>query len=207
MTSVSAEEGRQGDLRRRLVSLYRRRAQAGEPTGPIASRLGEELLKQGDPARAIPLLSEAIEQLDPDGWEDERKELAAAYVNRSLAVMSRTGVPSATDLHRSLELDPRMPHVYGMLGQQEMARGRPDSAAEHFRRALELQPKFVEARFDLVRALIAGGHIVDAERELEKIKTETPQLEKALQQLRLAIESVKAEVQAAKKTTCELAPT
>jgi len=60
-------------------------------------------------------------------------------------------------------------HMRRMLGQSELARGRLDSAAHEFKRALELDPYDVEAKFGLGVSLRKGGDLEAAEVAFDDI--------------------------------------
>jgi predicted Zn finger-like uncharacterized protein len=60
-------------------------------------------------------------------------------------------------------------HMRRMLGQSELARGRLDSAAHEFKRALELDPYDVEAKFGLGISLRKSGDLEAAEVAFDDI--------------------------------------
>jgi len=60
-------------------------------------------------------------------------------------------------------------HMRRMLGQSELARNKLDSAAHEFKRALELDPYDVEAKFGLGVSLRKGGNLEAAEAAFDDI--------------------------------------
>jgi predicted Zn finger-like uncharacterized protein len=60
-------------------------------------------------------------------------------------------------------------HMRRMLGQSELARNKLDSAAHEFKRALELDPYDVEAKFGLGVSLRKGGNLEAAEVAFDDI--------------------------------------
>src|SRR3990170_2178379 len=73
-----------------------------------------------------------------------------------------------------LELDPRSVRAHAFAGNVflEVPRlfgGDREKAAGHFKKALELDPRFTVARVDLARLHIAEGRWADARRELARV--------------------------------------
>jgi tetratricopeptide (TPR) repeat protein len=76
-----------------------------------------------------------------------------------------------------LALNPRSVRGHALAGNvllelPGLVGGDRAKAEEHFRRALEADPKFTVARVDLARALIAGGRYEEARRELQSVIAE-----------------------------------
>jgi len=67
-----------------------------------------------------------------------------------------------------LNLDPRSPAGYDLLGIIYDGEGRFQQAAQAYRKALELNPKFVRARDDLGMSLYRGGQVLAAQREFAR---------------------------------------
>ncbi|KAB8193604.1 tetratricopeptide repeat protein [Nonomuraea phyllanthi] len=103
-------------------------------------------------------------------------EFAAAYVNRS-GIMAGLGEheQARRDVVRGLALAPRDPHLLCVLGQVELAEGRPAEARTAFDAALEADPALVAAwagRAEL--AFGRGEHdaaLADLTRALELAET------------------------------------
>src|SRR5262245_23593145 len=77
-----------------------------------------------------------------------------------------------------LELDPRSVRAHTLAGNVLLevpgfAGGDRAKAEEHFKKALEIDPRFTNARVDLARVYIADARYADARRELQKVVTET----------------------------------
>jgi tetratricopeptide (TPR) repeat protein len=76
-----------------------------------------------------------------------------------------------------LKLNPRSVRGHALAGNVMLelpgiAGGDRAKAEEHFRRALEVDPRFTVARVDLARVLIATGRYDDARRELSSVIAE-----------------------------------
>jgi tetratricopeptide (TPR) repeat protein len=77
-----------------------------------------------------------------------------------------------------LELDPRSVRAHVLAGNVLLevpgfAGGDRAKAEEHFKKALEIDPRFTNARVDLARVYIADARYADARRELERVVNET----------------------------------
>jgi len=77
-----------------------------------------------------------------------------------------------------LELDPRSVRAHILAGNVLLevpgfAGGDRLKAEEHFKKALEIDPRFTNARVDLARVYIADARYADARRELARVVNET----------------------------------
>jgi tetratricopeptide (TPR) repeat protein len=77
-----------------------------------------------------------------------------------------------------LELDPRSVRAHILAGNVLLevpgfAGGDRAKAEEHFKKALEVDPRFTNARVDLARVYIADARYADARRELQRVVAET----------------------------------
>ena len=82
------------------------------------------------------------------------------------------------ELDTLLELDPRSVRAHILAGNVllEVPRfvgGDRAKAEEHFKKALEIDPRFTNARVDLARVYIADARYADARRELQRVVNET----------------------------------
>jgi len=81
------------------------------------------------------------------------------------------------EIDATLALDPRNLRALALQGNvffevPRIAGGDRDKAEAAFRKALEIDPHFTNARLDLARVLIASGRAADARRELQQIVDE-----------------------------------
>ena len=77
-----------------------------------------------------------------------------------------------------LELDPRSVRAHILAGNVFLevpgfAGGDRAKAEEHFKKALEIDPRFTNARVDLARVYIADARYAEARRELSRVVNET----------------------------------
>lgn len=85
------------------------------------------------------------------------------------------------EIDTTLALDPRNLRALALQGNvflevPRIAGGDRDKAEASFRKALEIDPHFTNARVDLARVLIAAGRYGDARAELQKVLDDkTPQ--------------------------------
>ncbi len=82
------------------------------------------------------------------------------------------------ELRILLELDPRSVRAHILAGNVLLevpgfAGGDRAKAEEHFKKALEIDPRFTNARVDLARVYIADARYADARRELQGVVNET----------------------------------
>jgi len=82
------------------------------------------------------------------------------------------------ELDTLLELDPRSVRAHILAGNVLLevpgfAGGDRAKAEEHFKKALEIDPHFTNARVDLARVYIADARYADARRELQRVVDET----------------------------------
>jgi tetratricopeptide (TPR) repeat protein len=82
------------------------------------------------------------------------------------------------ELDTLLELDPRSVRAHILAGNVLLevpgfAGGDRTKAEEHFKKALEIDPRFTNARVDLARVYIADARYADARRELQRVVDET----------------------------------
>jgi putative PEP-CTERM system TPR-repeat lipoprotein len=68
-------------------------------------------------------------------------------------------------------------------GQTLLQQGNYNGAIVHFKNALEKDPNFVEARFNLGLAYVETGKLDQAERELQKVQLQNPHDDRAIFQL------------------------
>ena len=82
------------------------------------------------------------------------------------------------ELETLLELDPRSVRAHILVGNVLLevpgfAGGDRAKAEEHLKKALEIDPRFTNARVDLARVYIADARYADARRELQQVVGET----------------------------------
>ena len=82
------------------------------------------------------------------------------------------------ELETLLELDPRSVRAHILAGNVLLevpgfAGGDRAKAEEHLKKALEIDPRFTNARVDLARVYIADARYADARRELQQVVRET----------------------------------
>ena len=104
-------------------------------------------------------------QLDPDS------PLAAVGL---ATVLEKTGRRAkASDVYRMVAArrvpaDEQTTHLLEIVGWSCFKTGRNEDAQRLFRRALDLEPGRIAARFDLALAMLAGGHVEAALLEYRK---------------------------------------
>lgn len=95
-------------------------------------------------------------------------EDAGSHFQRALQAI-RVGefATAEAEAKTGLEIDPRSPMGYDLLGIACVGLGRATAAEKAFREALQLNPRFLPARNDLARNLYRAGKTAEAAREFE----------------------------------------
>ncbi len=105
-------------------------------------------------------LTEAVNKVpqEPAGWAD-----------RGLARLRRNQLnEAAADLEEARKRAPENADIQGLLGYLAQRRGGYDEAADHFRKALQSNPRDVQTRYSLVQVLRQqGGPENDAQEQKE----------------------------------------
>jgi Flp pilus assembly protein TadD len=188
-----------GDLQGAIDSLRRALALAPEDPDP-AALLGAYLNEAGRGKEAAELLSVFAERDDPDldvlmargaalvqfGRIDEalasfERALsidgsnAVAKANVGIAYLTVRDYPRArAALKASLALDPDVSLAHNALGVIAAETGHPDEAIEHWKRAVELNPKEWDTLFNLGKLLRQRGREAEARSYIEQFVRAAP---------------------------------
>ncbi len=97
-------------------------------------------------------------------------ETSQLHLRIGTAHLIKGNYPGALkELLQAERLDPRNPVVQNNLGLVYFLREKPDLAANHLKRALELKPSYSDARNNYARALIELGRFDQAIAELQQV--------------------------------------
>lgn len=97
----------------------------------------------------------------------QEKEKADLYLRMGSSLIEEGNYPSALSaLLKAQELDPQNPLILNNLGQVYFLREKYELAEKQFRKAIELQKDYTDARNNLARVLIEEGKFAEAEKEL-----------------------------------------
>lgn len=111
--------------------------------------VGEEFIRKGEPAVAIPLLRKAVKA---------SPTYAAAHFNLAVALNQHGDKSQAVDeFAAAIRLQPDYFEAHSALGLTLRESSRPDEALEHFREAVRLRPSSAEAHTNLGNALAESG--------------------------------------------------
>jgi len=111
------------------------------------------------------------------------KERAQLHLEMGVSHLSQGDYPAAlTELNQAEQLDPKNPAVENNLGLVYMVRNRPKESEQHFRKSLELDPRYSDARSNLARLFIDEKKYDEALSELGQVENDLtyPFPEKAL---------------------------
>jgi serine/threonine protein kinase/tetratricopeptide (TPR) repeat protein len=103
----------------------------------------------------------AIEELRKLGAQEPENELVWSALGTYLILSGRSEEARAP-LERYLALAPNDPHPYTLLGDLERQLGNYDAGEDHFRNALEREPKFSLARLGLAQTVALSGRFAEA---------------------------------------------
>lgn len=94
---------------------------------------------------------------------------ATNYFDKGFEAIRRGAFEEAeAQVRAGLNLDPRSPAGYDLLGIAYDGQGRFQQAEQAYRKALELNPKFVRARDDLGMSLYRGGNVPAAQQQFAR---------------------------------------
>ncbi len=129
----------------------------------IYTELAETLANQGNLGGAEIIYQEAVKVAE----DDLRFQLLLAtfYANRGYR-MVEAGLPLVETI---IEQDKNNAQAYELLGQMQFFSGAPDSGEAALRRALELNPNLLSARYYLARLLEHNGQIASAKVEYQRV--------------------------------------
>lgn len=116
-------------------------------------------------------LEEAVMQHRIEKYPDEY----SSYLDLGELRLSRLDLQGAVSvLETAVRVDPKQSQSHNMLGAALMRVGRGQEAIREFQTALKLNDGNVNARYNLVFALIKAGRIADAGTNMEKVVAAFP---------------------------------
>ena len=164
---------------RDLETLWRTTLSRSPDSFLALNNLGEELLRQGRVAEAMPLLERTL-QLKP--------ESAQARCNLGVALLQRGQVePALREFTLATQLQPELAEAHKNLSDVFILQGRMHDALLAAQRAVALDPNFAEAENDLGNALLNEGRVDEAIGHLQKALTLQPTFPNALNNMGVAL--------------------
>ena len=189
-----------GDLAGAVATLRRAVALAPEDPDP-AALLGAYLNESGRAKEAAEVLAPYAAREDPDLdvlmahgaalFQSGRTREAEATFDRALAIDPSSALAKANlgtvflgvrDYRRaravlaeSIALDPDVSLAHNALGVVAAETGNPDEAIEHWKRAVELNPKEWDTLFNLGKLLRQRGREAEARRYIEQFVRGAPE--------------------------------
>jgi tetratricopeptide (TPR) repeat protein len=154
---------------------------AHNPAASVAyNNLGIHYYEQGDAAMAEGTLRAGLE-IDPGDPE-------LATILGGVLIGQRRWAEALEWLRVADRALPDDAEIANNMGLAEAGLGRPDAAVAHFRRALALEPRMIEAVNNLVKTLLENGRRAEAVAAVEKALRVLPG-HPLLLQLRQAVEA------------------
>ncbi len=147
------------------VKAYRRGLEAEPENVELLNSLGFALFQQGKSREAVVALEKAV-AVDPKHWKSHNN-LALASID--------VGELELAEAHyrESLAIEPQA-QIYNDLGFVLERQGLADEAAEHYRKALELDPESASAHYNLAAYLARSGDPAAAERHFRAALARKP---------------------------------
>ena len=147
------------------VRSYKRGLEVEPENVELLNAMGFALFQQGKSEEAVVSLERALE-MDPKHWK--------SHNNMALASIDMGELELAEAHYReSLAIEPQ-PAIYNDLGFVLQRQGLPHEAAEMYRKALELAPDFVAARYNLAVSLTQTEEFDEAELHLRAVLEQEP---------------------------------
>ena len=146
--------------------------------------LGIARLESGDATQAAVLFEEA-RTADP---RDTRAHyLYATALSREAGVISgETRTKAIGALRKAIEIDPKDARSHALLGQLDLAAGKPEAAALEWQTALKIEPENTTALYQLGLLRRRQGKTPEAEHLMQafrRVKAKMPGEEKSLVQI------------------------
>ncbi len=142
------------------ASLLQVFAERREPDIEVLLAQGAALAQSGRGGQAVATFERAL-AIDPTN--------AAAKANLGTAYLVVRDYPKAEGaLREALALDPDVSRAHNALGVIAAETGRADEAIEHWKRAVELNPREWDTVFNLARLLRQRGRLAEAEPYVEQ---------------------------------------
>ncbi len=129
----------------------------------LYTELAETKVRQGNLADAEALYLAAVEVSNNE--VAFQRLLAYFYADRGYR-LAEAGVPAA---QAWVEADKTNAEAHDLLGWMQFLAGAPDGGEPALRRAVELDPNLVSARYHLARLLAVNGHTTLAEAEYRRV--------------------------------------
>jgi len=147
----------------RLLAVYAERA---SPEFDVLNAYGVALAGAGRPGEALSAFRRALE-LDPSD--------AMTHVNiATVHLMARDHARARSELLAALEINPRLARAHNALGVIASREGRLDDALDHWKRAVELEPREFDTLFNVGSQLLRSGRHAEARPYLERFVREAP---------------------------------
>jgi Tfp pilus assembly protein PilF len=104
---------------------------------------------------------------------NDLKERAHLHLELGISKLAAGDYPNAlTELNQAEQLEPKNPVIQNNLGLAYTVRNRPKESEQHFRKAIELDPRYTDARANLARLLIDNRKYDEAMSELGQVEND-----------------------------------
>ena len=146
--------------------------------------LGVSRLESGDAAQAVVLFQKARTADPGDSRAHYLYAIALSRDGGNISVETRAKAIAA--LHKAIAIDTKDARSHALLGQLDLAAGKPDAAALEWQTALKIEPENTTALYQLGLLRRRQGKTAEAEHLLQafqRVKAKKPGEEKSLVQI------------------------
>ena len=159
---------------RSTETLFTRTLQSNPQSYLGAFSIGDEYLRGGHPEQSLPWLQKSL-AINPDYLE--------AQISLGMAWVQSGNIEAAIDhYHAVIARNPStlgsrarsVASLHNNLGMLLLQIGREDEATEHFRTAVQMFPRSLNAHLNLGNVAMANGRYSDALAEFEKARELSP---------------------------------
>jgi arylsulfatase A-like enzyme/Tfp pilus assembly protein PilF len=146
-----------------LLSVY---AERKDPDLDILMAYGAALAQSGRPQEAMATFNRALE-IDPSN-ANAKANLGTVYL------LIRDYARATAVMQEALALEPDVSRAHNALGVIAAETGHPDEAIQHWKRAVELNPREFDTLFNLGKLLRRQGRMDEARVYLERFVRDAP---------------------------------
>jgi tetratricopeptide (TPR) repeat protein len=164
-----------------VAAIYVRQGQSDRALGfmqPLAQQWERNLLLQAYYADLLVQLNRPDEAIKVARRALSRDERFVPAMMSLVRANLKTGKVELADsiLEQALAINDKNAQLHFFKGKRQLEEGKGGEALNEFRRAVELDPDFAEARMELGLRLLAGANYDEALAQLQAVEKLTPRL-------------------------------
>jgi len=137
---------------------------------------GLDLYNDGRFGEALEIFESLLEDEDPAVKAKAKLYSCEAHLQLGDAASSRDLQGAVYHYHKAADYEPRFADIHNKVGEMSRHLGRPEEAAEAFRRALAINERYFLARVNLVQTLLELGQSTQCGAEMRVLSATCPPL-------------------------------